>query len=230
MPRASTAPPFERMYDLLAALGGISPKRVRLDPAPGTATEKDVIRWLHAADKRLYELVDGTLVEKAVSYDASVVGGKILQLIANFSDDNGDFGVVAGADGAVKFMKGLVRFPDVSFVRLDRFPGGVVPKQPIIDLAPDLAVEVLSPSNTRGEITRKLKEYFLAGVRLVWVADPDSHTVRVFTAPDAVTELTEQHTLTGGDVLPGFAVSVAKLFAKLPPAKPKKPARRKKPG
>ena len=93
------------------------------------------------------------------------------------------------------------------------------------DLAPDLAVEVLSPGNTRGEMQRKLKEYFFSEVELVWYIDPRKRRVRVFTSPDDVTELSETDTLTGGDVLPGFAVEVAVLFAELAPvpkiAKPK---------
>ena len=230
-PRAATTtarrprPAVETLADLFRALGGVSAERVRLDPPLGTATAADVVRLLHAADKRVCELVDGTLVEKAMSFEASYIALLLGRLVGNYVEANGDFGIVAGADGGVRFAKGLVRFPDVSFVRLDRLPGGVVPRGPLLEVVPDLAVEALSPKNTRAEIARKLGEYFAAGVRLAWVIDPASRTVRVFTAPDAVTELTAADTLTGGDVLPGFAVPVAKLFAKLPP--PKKRGKKK---
>jgi Uma2 family endonuclease len=83
-------------------------------------------------------------------------------------------------------------------------------------VVPNLVAEVLSEGNTRGEITRKLKEYFLAGVELAWVVDPYKRTVAVYTAPDEVTTLTEKETLDGGNVLPGFAMPVKDLFARLP--------------
>ncbi len=213
MPR--TAPQFETMDDVLMSLGGISPKRVRWTPTPGTATEKDVIRLLHR-EKRKFELVDGTLVEKVMGMKESTVAAEIIHLIKSHFDRTTDLGMVAGADGTVKFLKGLIRIPDVSFTRWDRLPGGVVPSEPIPNLAPDLAVEVLSKGNTKGEMERKLKEYFLAGVELVWFVDPDTRTVRVYTSPDDSTELATSDTLTGGDVLPGFKLKIAELFKRLP--------------
>jgi Uma2 family endonuclease len=125
-------------------------------------------------------------------------------------------------------MPRLVRIPDVSFVSWDRLPKREVPADPIPDLAPDLAVEVLSEGNTEKEMQRKLKEYFLAGVRLVWYVDPRTRTVEVYSAPDQRTVLMEQQTLTGGDVLPGLALPLRQVFARMPrPAE--KPARRREP-
>ncbi|MGL6097024.1 MAG: Uma2 family endonuclease [Fimbriiglobus sp.] len=227
-PKPPKPPQYETLADLLHALGGIPPERVRLDPAPGTATEKDVIRWLEAADKRLYELVDGTLVEKAMSTDAAFVAGVVVQQLRNHNDAVGDVGMTLGADGASKIPSGLVRIPDVSFTFWSRLPGGVVPKQPLFGLVPDLCVEVLSPSNTPAEIARKLHDYFGGGARLAWVIDPDTHTVAVYTSPHEWVELSRTDTLTGGDVLPRFAVPVATLFGRLPP--PKSPKRGKKSG
>jgi Uma2 family endonuclease len=114
----------------------------------------------------------------------------------------------------------------VSFTNWDRLPGRKVPTKPVPNVSPDLAVEVLSEGNTRTEMERKLKEYFLSDVRLVWFIDPDARTVRVYTSPDKVRELTAKDTLDGGTVLPGFAVPVAQLFADLgdaakPAPKPK---------
>ena len=77
-------------------------------------------------------------------------------------------------------------------------------------------MEVLSESNTPKEMERKLHEYFAAGVRLVWYVDPEKRIVEVFTRPDQSTRLTEKDTLDGGDVLPGFQLSVASLFSRLP--------------
>jgi Uma2 family endonuclease len=82
-------------------------------------------------------------------------------------------------------------------------------------LAPDLAVEVLSPSNTRAEMARKRGEYFRAGVRLVWEIDPRKRGVRVYTAADQFTDLSAGDALDGGTVLPGFTLPLADLFAEL---------------
>ena len=80
-------------------------------------------------------------------------------------------------------------------------------------VAPDLVVEVLSKGNTRREMVRKLDEYFRAGVRLVWYVDPKSRTVRVYTTPDDSVVLSEDQHLDGGDVLPGFTLSIRDWFA-----------------
>src|SRR4051794_6641452 len=205
---------FETVAELLEQIGDVAPHRVRLRPPPGKATEKDVLA-IHARTQRLYELVDGVLVEKVMGYAESFLAMRIGRLLGNFVDD-GDRGLVAGADGMTRLMPGLVRIPDVSFVSWEHLPSHEVPTDPIPDLVPDLAVEVLSEGNTEREMDRKLREYFLAGVRLVWLVDPATRTVRVYTAPDHVVVLTEEQILTGGDVLPGLALPVRTLFALMP--------------
>jgi Uma2 family endonuclease len=107
----------------------------------------------------------------------------------------------------------VVRCPDVAFVAAARLSGGV--RGGFLELAPDLAVEVLSPSNTATEILRKLNDYLGHDVRLVWIVDPEERTVAVH-APDASPRwLTSADTLDGGAVLPGFTAPVASLFAGL---------------
>ena len=108
-----------------------------------------------------------------------------------------------------------MRIPDVAFISWQRLPGRRVPTEPIPDLAPDLAVEVLSESNTEGEMARKRHEYFDAGVRLVWVVDPVSRTVAVYHTPDQAAVLQETQTLEGGDVLPGYVLPLKDLFDEL---------------
>ncbi len=105
--------------------------------------------------------------------------------------------------------------PDVAFASWDRLPKRQVPTDPIPDLAPDLAVEVLSKANTSEEMRRKRREYFASSVRLVWLVDPDARTVTVFTAPEQSKELNEDQILDGGDVLPGFTLALRELFAEL---------------
>ena len=82
---------------------------------------------------------------------------------------------------------------------------------------PDLAVEVLSPDDRPGSVAGKIMYYLLNGVRLVWLIDPDARIVQVFTPDRVMRELTEDDTLDGGDVIPGFAVTVRDI---LPPARP----------
>ena len=83
------------------------------------------------------------------------------------------------------------------------------------EFAPELAVEVLSLSNTKAEIARKRREYFAAGVRLVWEVDLRTRTFTVFIAAEEATVLDASMILLGGDVLPGFALPLAALFAEL---------------
>src|SRR5258708_5270786 len=104
----------------------------------------------------------------------------------------------------MRLMPGLVRLPDVSFVSWDRLPEKIVPADPVADLAPDVAVEGLSTGNTKREMARKRREYFLAGTRLVWEIDAKKRTAEVFTAPDQSTVIPANGILDGGDVLPGF--------------------------
>jgi Uma2 family endonuclease len=126
-----------------------------------------------------------------------------------------DLGIVLGADGPLRILPGQVRVPDVSFIRWERIPDRKLPKTRIYALAPDLAVEVLSPGNTPQEIGRKLHDYFAAGVRLVWCIDAQSRTARAYAGEHQLIEVRENEALRGGDVLPGFELSLRQLFAKV---------------
>ncbi len=227
MPRTSI-PHLKSIAELLEELGGIDPRRVPLNPPPGKATEDDVVR-IQERSGRLFELVDGVLVEKIMGFPESVLGLEFGSILRDFARRH-DLGIVAGADGAMRLMPGLVRIPDVSFIAWGRLPvRGKVPDEPIAGLAPDLAVEVLSKGNTPGEMARKLKEYFLTGVRLVWFVDRKKRTVEVFTSPDQARLLTEEQTLDGGDVLPGLALPLKQVFDLMPLPADKPAARRGKP-
>jgi Uma2 family endonuclease len=210
---ATATAAIDTLADLLEHLGGIHPNRVRFRPAPGTATEKDVLA-IHDHEDRLYELVDGVLVEKAMGLSESLLAGALIEVLRGFVRPR-NLGLVTAPDGMVRLAAGLVRIPDVAFISWDRLPNRRVPTEPIPDLAPDLAVEVLSVGNTPGEMARKRQEYFAAGVQAVWQVDPRTRTVEVFTAPDQSTVLHETHILDGGTVLPGFTWPLQELFAEL---------------
>jgi Uma2 family endonuclease len=199
------------LADLLQGLGGVSASRVRLRPFPGTATERDVIA-IHDRENRLCELVDGTLVEKIMGFDESrfaiLLGAYLVKYL-----DRHDLGTVVGADGMMNLFPGLVRIPDVAFISWKRYPKRKRRRGEIPLVVPDLIVEVLSAGNTPKEMARKLDEYFQAGVRLVWYVDPKKRTVRVYTARDESVLLRENQSVDGGDVLPGFILSIHEWFA-----------------
>jgi Uma2 family endonuclease len=200
--------------DLLAEFGPILASRVRHEPAPGTATAEDLID-INARENRLYELVDGVLLEKTVGFYEAYLA----QLLAHFLNTHvipEDLGIVTGADGMVRLAPGLIRIPDVSFVSWKRLPDRRVPRQPVPDLVPDLAVEVLSAANTQEEMDRKLREYFEAGVALVWYVDPPTQCVRVYQGPDDCQIVYKDGVLRGGRLLPGFEMPLARLFQEPP--------------
>ncbi len=106
------------------------------------------------------------------------------------------------------------RIPDVSFVRAERVPRPR-PLTRAFPLAPDLAVEVLSPSDTYRVVRSKLDDYLQAGARAVWVVDPEARTVDVYVPGAPAHVLRESDTLDGGDAFPGFTLPLAQLFAVL---------------
>lgn len=208
---APARPAIKTLADLLERLGGIPLERIRFHPAPGTATEADVLRCLDAR-RGVCELIEGVLVEKAMGYIESWLAMVLGQLLVEFVRKH-DMGIVTGEAGTLRLAPGLVRVPDVAFISWERFPNRELIDEPIPDLAPDLAVEVLSKSNTAAEMDRKLYDYFDAGVRLVWYADPDTRTVSVYTSPTDARLLSESDTLDGGTVLPGFRLLISDWFA-----------------
>jgi Uma2 family endonuclease len=199
--------------DLLDRFGPIALRRIWQDPAPGSATELEVID-IRDREKRLVELVDGVLVEKVMGAQEAYLTCLLIELLGAFVRQR-KLGFVFGPDGAARLAPGLVRIPDVSFFAWEQFPDRKVPRVPMVQVAPLLAVEVLSPSNTPKEMERKLHDYFEAGVKLVWYMDPVPRTVRVFTAPEESQLLREDETLQGGTVLPGFILPLKELFGEL---------------
>jgi Uma2 family endonuclease len=211
----SPFPPDWTAADMLAQLGGVPLERIRLAPLPGTASEQDVLD-VHARTDRLCELIDGVLVEKTMGYLESLLALAIAHALRTFVRSRG-LGIVLGADGMLRILPRQVRIPDVCFINWTRFPGGELPQVQIPAVAPDLAVEILSPGNTVGEMQRKLDDYFAAGVRLVWYVDPAARRATAYTAAGLGTTYSEADSLSGGEVLPGFALSLRDLFAEIGP-------------
>lgn len=209
LPVPTPDPPRKTVAELLHELGDIPPYRVRLYPYPGTATEADAVRVNE--HEAACELVNGTLVEKAVGMPEDYLGTWLAHLLMTFVIPR-RLGMVVTGRPQFRMPRGNLREPDVSFTRRDRLPK---PLPQVGGWCPDLCVEVLSPDNTRREMALKRTEFFPAGCRLMWEIDPRTRTVAVYTAPDAVTRLDESGTLDGGDVLSGFTLPLRDLFAAL---------------
>lgn len=185
--------------------------RIRTRPAPGTATEADVL-WILDHEDRICEMIDGTLVEKAMSAEASAIALWIGALLNQFVRPR-RLGWILGPDGILRISTDRLRAPDVSFIKRSEIRGERFPTAPIPQLSPSLAVEVLSPSTTSREMNEKLDDYFSAGTELVWIVDPASNSIRVFSSRENEVRLGINDTLDGGTVLPGFSVPVADIFS-----------------
>ncbi len=155
---ATARPRFENLGDIVESLGNISPKCICFDPVPGKATARDLIRVLDSGD-RLYELVDGTLVEKAVGVPESRLNNKLIRQIDGYVEDHG-LGFTLGPDGPVRLLSHLIRLPDLTFVSWEKRPGRTYPTEKVIEEVPDLAVEVISRGNRRGEMKLQAQRVF----------------------------------------------------------------------
>ncbi|HEV3341322.1 MAG TPA: Uma2 family endonuclease [Pirellulales bacterium] len=218
------SPPTVLTITALAELFGDLPAwRIRNVPAPGTATEDDVLE-IEQREDRLCELVNGVLVEKTVGYEESCLTVELITLINSFVKAH-KLGKASGPNGMMRLFPGLVRIPDIAFTSSKRFSRRRGSRK-LPDLVPDLAVEVLSEDNTAKEMSRKLDDYFDAGVRLVWFVDPRKRTAEVFSGKKSSKLLPEHETLTGGKVLSGFSLPLKELFADVEAAFP--PARKKR--
>jgi Uma2 family endonuclease len=161
-----------------------------------------------------YELVKGELKRMPPTGDEH--GGVTMELAAALHRHVklNRLGKVYAAETGFKLESDpdTVRAPDIAFVSTERIQAaGRI--QGYRSGAPDLAVEVLSPSNTKREMEEKAREYFAAGARLVWIVNPKLKTVTVYRSLSDIIMLTEKDTLDGGGVVPGFQISVAEIFA-----------------
>jgi Uma2 family endonuclease len=211
--------PSDAAYPTLAGIwmraGQVPLDRILMKPEPGTATEDDAADSRHKLNLNC-ELVNGILVAKTMGWYESQVALALGYFLHQYLDKH-PIGVIAGEDGPCRTVAFNIRKPDVAFVSLDRFPERKLPRRKVLPIAPDLAVEILSEGNTTAEMDLKLKEYFAAGVKAVWYVEPDLRSVRVFTAADKHDDIAPDGVLRGGDVLPGFELSLTKLFEKVGP-------------
>jgi Uma2 family endonuclease len=160
------------------------------------------------------ELVAGRIVPMPPppNHDHSQVVASVCWLVYSFVKAN-QLGRVGAGEGGLytSFDPDTVRGADVTFTSTERIAQRD-PEKTYLDVAPNLIVEVLSPSNRPADMAAKLREYFAIGVELVWLVDPESRQVQAHRSMTSTQVFHENDTLTADDVLPGFAVRVAQFF------------------
>lgn len=164
-------------------------------------------------DEYKYELIQGRLVRMPpAGFEHSSIGAMVIGHLVNHVAGN-QLGRVFSADFGVVFSRDpdTVRVPDAAFIRQERLAGQTDRKR-FSEVIPDLAVEVISPSDSLSQVMEKALFYIESGVRLVWVIDPDGRKVIVYTPNSLPRVLNEQDELNGGDVLPDFRLAVSEIF------------------
>ncbi|HEY3838616.1 MAG TPA: Uma2 family endonuclease [Bryobacteraceae bacterium] len=184
-----------------------------LGSPPTRFTPDDLLR-LEEDDHHLYELVDGKLVEKEMSSLANQTAGLNITILNNFclQKKSGDVAYAEQAFRCFPHDEDLIRRPDVSLIVAGRLKS--VPEEGHIPIAPDLAIEVISPNDKIYRFERKLADYRKAGIPLIWEVNPKFRFIRIHRLDRQPERLEETDTITGGPVLAGFSMMVREL---LPP-------------
>ena len=164
---------------------------------------------MNVADDQSYELVDGELVPLPSATPLhSIIQGRMIQLLRNYFDRNPIGGVLGDTDCRVG--EGTVRKPDLALFSGERWQHLDLKKVPV-PYAPDIAVEVLSPSEHALDVNRKVRDYLGAGSQEVWLLDPENGELHVRTKP-GIRILQQSDTLESA-LLPGFSVAAGSLLA-----------------
>jgi Uma2 family endonuclease len=176
-------------------------------------TAQDLLRLGDDGVRR--ELVNGRVIEMPPHGGAhGRIAGRLYRFLAGYAEETGGGEVVVGDVGFVLHVPGdpeRVRAPDVAFVSKGRLPDGRLPEG-FITGAPDLAVEVLSPSDATLDVHQKVRDYLDAGTRLVWLIAPQARTATVYRPDGSARLLRDQGVLEGEDILPRLTISLSALF------------------
>lgn len=170
-------------------------------------------------DGKNYELVDGVLVERNMSALSSLVAGELLTRVNVYCKTH-DLGWVFGADCGYQCFPGFpkkVRRADLSFIRRSRLTVAQL-DQGFIPIAPDLAVEVVSPNDLIYQLEEKIQEYLDAGVPLIWIIYPSTQSMCVYRGDGTIALVRAEQDLDGEGILPGFRCRVGDLFPTPAPA------------
>ena len=220
LPEPAPLAPGVRTFADFARRLGVPADRILLRPPPGMANVSDALR-VEREENRQCELVAGTLVEKRLGYRAAAVAAALLAALEPYVAKK-RLGVVTGPEALYRLDDHLVRIPVVAFCAADSYPGDVDPGSAAPDVIPRLVVEVADEENSPIEMTRKVEDYFSAGVKVVWVIDLEKHTATSYSSPKKSTSISARGTLDAGRAVPGFKLPVKQLFEHLATGKGRK--------
>ncbi|MFO0889838.1 MAG: Uma2 family endonuclease [Isosphaeraceae bacterium] len=196
-------------------------------PGAGTSaggfTPEDLLTM---PDAGRFELIGGNLVERHMSALSSFVAAQLVILLGAHCREH-QLGWILDSEVGYRcfpWKPGRLRRADVSFIAAARYSVAQLSREGQVSIAPDLAVEVISPGDEVSELNRKLSDYRRAHVRLVWVIDPEARIVDVHALDGTLARLREGDELSGGDVIPGFRCPVAAVFPPAEEASPAEPA------
>lgn len=169
---------------------------------------------LTLANEKDFELVNGQLVEHRSGFKSSHIAGRLLGLLFVFNEVHRlGWLQISDCGYLLPHLRGnTVRKPDVSFVTFEKLPAVAGFPEGYPAIAPDLAVEVLSPNDLAYEVEAKINDYLQAGVRLIWIINPAGRSVQVYRRDASSDRLVDSEELNGEDVLPGFACHISRLF------------------
>jgi Uma2 family endonuclease len=165
-------------------------------------------------DGRKYELVNGEIVTSNAGIEHEFIGIRLSNPLWDFVREH-RLGIVCGSSAGYWMKSGNLRLPDVSFIAKERLQGLRYAPKKFFQGAPDLVVEILSPSDTVESLHEKIVEYFESGTRLLWVLNPEEQTVLVYHSPQPDRLLRPGDFLDGETIIPGFSMPVGELFAEL---------------
>ena len=165
-------------------------------------------------DGRKYELVGGEIVVSNAGIEHEYIGARLIIGLGGFAHRK-KLGVVCGSSAGYWMKSGNLRSPDVSFIAKERLQGLRHAPKKFFQGAPDLVVEILSPSDSIEALHQKIVEYFESGARLIWVLNPEEETVLVYHSPQPDRLLRTGDSIDGEDVVPGFSMPLSELFAEL---------------
>jgi Uma2 family endonuclease len=175
----------------------------RSGPAARTAVAADV----------LFEVINGIVVEKEMGARELEIANILVRYLGTFVSTRRLGRALIEFIFRIDPTKDLQRRPDVAFVSHAQWPcHRRVPKVAVWDMVPDLAIEVVSPTNTANDVQEKIHDYFDAGVRKVWVIYPNQMEIYVYSSPTRIEVLSLGQELDGGDLVPGFKLPLSALF------------------
>jgi len=174
--------------------------------------QEDELELLSEPDG-LYEVIDGRVVEKPMGAYECWLAAVFSNSLSRYAEENALGRAMPEMIFNLRPTVNRERRPDVAFVSFERWARNrQVPQTRSWAVVPDLAIEIVSPTNTADEVAEKLEEYFQVGVRNVWVVYPRQFKIYVYTSPTAIRVLALDDELDGGDVLPGFRLRLKKIF------------------